>query len=226
MSCEDATGSERHHTPHSFCMLRGTVNMNLRILSFLATTALTLSVGCGNDEEAKRDADALADGPKTNAEQGERHRNGNLATEGFSVRTEDLNRDKQPDQWYFTDASGNASRVERDLNFDGDVDLWQYPDANGTVVEEEMDLDRDGRVDVVTYYDEAGGLTKKELALDFAGSFTVFKYYNEKGQLLRVEQDEDADGKVDRWDYYENDKRVRVGWDEDSDGIPETFDDV
>ncbi|MEM1349821.1 MAG: hypothetical protein AAGI01_14765, partial [Myxococcota bacterium] len=66
--------------------------------------------------------------------------------------------------------------------------------------------------------------SRKELALDIGGTFTVFKFYDAKGLLLRVEQDDDADGKIDRWSYFEAGRRVRIGWDDDGDGQPDRFD--
>ena len=187
----------------------------------IVACAVALSA-CGEDEEAARDADAMQD--KTKAKDApQRARNGNLTREGYSVTTNDLNRDERPDQWTLG-GEGGVVRVERDLNFDGRVDVWQYPGQGGQVLEEEMDLDHDGRVDVVAYYREDGSVERKELALQFGTQFTVFKFYDTEEALLRVEHDEDADGIVDRWDYYENKRVVRTGWDEDGDGVPDKFD--
>ncbi len=185
-----------------------------RALFFLFVVGL---VACGGADEKEDDAVKNA-GEVT----GERARYGNLQTGGFIVEETDLNQDGNPDQWMVKD-NARTQRIERDLNFDGQVDLWQYPDNKGQVVEEEMDLDMDGSVDVVVYYRD-GVVTRKEMSIDFQGGFSIVKFYDKKGELLRVERDEDADRDIDVWEYYEKGRRVRIGWDEDSDGQPDRFD--
>lgn len=192
-------------------------------LLLVALVALATSlVACGRNDKDDQDLDGAQGATRLES----RARNGNLSRDGLQSTPGDLNRDDKPDQWTLSGAGGKVLRVERDLNFDGVVDLWQYPGPNGGFVEEEMDLDHDNKVDVVVYYREDGSIEHKELAIEFAGIFTVFKYYDIKEELLRVEQDEDADGKIDRWDYYEEKRLARTGWDEDDDGLPDRFDDL
>jgi hypothetical protein len=193
--------------------------------SCLLALFLVGAVGCGKDDAADKDADALKDN-KRPGDNLVRARNKNLTRDGMGVKTLDLNRDEKPDQWVLTGAGGVVVRIERDLNFDGAVDVWQYPDANGIILEEEMDLDHDRLVDVIAYYREDGSLERKELALEFGNVFTVFKFYDPAGLLLRVEHDEDGDQLVDRWDYYEKNRVVRTGWDENRDGVPDRFDNL
>ncbi len=183
---------------------------------------LTCAVACGKDNKD----DANAQNAQGAVELPDRARHNTLTREGLSATPADLNRDGNPDQWTLSGAQGKVLRIERDLNFDNAVDVWQYTNEAGTVIEEEMDLDHDRSVDVVVFYREDGTVEHKELAIEFKGLFTVFKYYDQAEQLLRVEQDEDADGKVDRWDYYENKRLARTGWDEDADGVPDRFDDL
>ena len=195
-------------------------------LSILALSALLFgAVGCGKDDAADKDADALKDN-KRPGDNLVRARNKNLTRDGMGVTTQDLNRDEKPDQWVLTGSGGVVVRIERDLNFDGAVDVWQYPNQAGAILEEEMDLDHDRLVDVIAYYREDGSLERKELALEFGNLFTVFKYYDPTGTLLRVEHDEDGDQLVDRWDYYEKNRVVRTGWDENRDGVPDRFDNL
>ena len=185
-----------------------------------AAVAATV-MACGGD-----DADRAVDANKPEA-LSQRARNKNLTREGVSETTRDLNRDGKPDQWYLSGQGGKLLRIERDLNFDDRVDVWEYPGATeGSVSEAEMDLDHDGRVDVVVYYREDGSLERKEMALEFGDRFTLFQFFDNAGKLLRVEHDEDGDGVVDRWDYYEGERVARTGWDEDKDGQPDQFDDM
>lgn len=186
---------------------------------------LSLSVACG-DEADQAEKDAKSANNKVVKPTDQRARDKNLKRDGLSVKTFDLNNDQKPDQWELARDAAVRERAERDLNFDGQVDVWQYFDKAGLLIEEEMDLDFDGRVDMVSFYNPEGLLIRKELSLDFGGKFTVYKYYDAQGELLRIEQDEDEDGKIDRWDFYENKRRVRIGWDENSDGVPDRFDDL
>lgn len=180
--------------------------------------------GCGEDEEAKRDAQAKKAAAEKAKTQGLRKRHGNL---GDAEPTEavDLNKDQQPDQWVYPMADGKV-RVERDMNFDGKIDVWQYQTADGDLVEEEMDLDLDGRVDLVAFY-EQGKIRRKELSVNFDDDFSIVKFYSDQGKLLRVERDQDQDGQTDLWEYYDDSgNRERVAWDESGDGQPDTFDNL
>lgn len=187
----------------------------------LLISALWLVAACGgDDEQAKKDAKTPAEVSKKSP----RARNGNLTKEGLSVTSVDLNDDGKPDQWVYKGATPKAGRIERDMNFDGRPDMWQYKNDKDVIVEQEIDLDKDGGVDVVLYHNDDGVLERKALSLGFGQKFTVFKYYNLKGELLRAEQDEDGNGVIDRWDYYEDGNVNRVGWDENGDGTPDRFD--
>ncbi len=42
--------------------------------------------------------------------------------------------------------------------------------------------------------------------------------FYEKGKIVRKERDTNGDGKVDYWEYWENDQVDRVGEDLDGDG--------
>ena len=207
-------------TPNtSYDRLR-TAHLRGWMVLILGLVLIALLAGCGKDAEDNADRDRR--GMFGSKATGERARYGNLKRDAYKVQAIDLNQDGEPDQWTVKDAS-QTRWIERDLNFDGRVDLWQYPGADGEIVEEEMDLDLDGYVDVVVYYD-AGVVTRKEMSIDFAGVFSIAKYYDKQGNLLRVERDDDGDGLVDVWEYYEKNQRVRIGWDENGDGQPDSFD--
>ena len=183
------------------------------LLTLLALVAALAA--CGGDKASKRsDAGAVERPPRA--------RHDNLPS-GSPTAQSDANKDGAPDQSIYS-MGDRGSRVEWDMNFDGRVDSWGYNDASGTLLEEELDLDHDGRVDAVVFYRPDGSVERKELALNFANRLTVFKFYSAGGDLLRVEQDEDGDGRIDRWDYYEDKRVVRTGWDEDGDGVADKFD--
>jgi antitoxin component YwqK of YwqJK toxin-antitoxin module len=173
---------------------------------------------------ADKAKEAQQDGPSTVIDA--RKRKENLKREGRQVETFDLNQDQRADQWEVRNEAGKLVRVERDMNFDGQVDVWQYPDSDGNVVEEEMDLDMDGTIDLVTHYKD-GKVRRKELSTEFDEQFSIVKFYNKEGKLLRVERDEDGDGSVEVWEYYDDSgNRERIGWDDNGDGVPDSFDDL
>lgn len=199
-----------------------TLSSSRLFIPLFLTGALACTTACNKDQ--KDDINAQnAQGAK---DLPSRARHTNISREGLNSTPADLNRDEKPDQWTLSGAGGKVLRIERDLNFDNIVDVWQYPNEAGVVIEEEMDLDHDRQVDVVVFYREDATVEHKELAIEFKGQFTVFKYYDQTEQLLRVEQDEDADGRMDRWDYYEGKRLARTGWDEDNDGVPDRFDEL
>lgn len=184
-------------------------------VSFVSVT------GCAASNQSREDESQVEKQP-----QKKRARHGNLSRNDRQVDTYDLNEDGDADQWVIQSTSGELIRNERDMNFDGKVDLWQYPGSDGEIVEEEMDLDLDGTVDLVAYYKD-GTVRRKKIAVSFKEDFSIVKIYNEEGQLLRVERDEDEDDRTDVWEYYDDQgNRERIGWDENGDGVPDTFDDL
>lgn len=183
--------------------------------------------GCGNQAKDAAEQDAEEAKEKKDLPGSvytKRKRDGELDRQDKNVESMDLNRDGRPDQWEIRSEEGRLLWIARDMNFDGQVDVWQYPDDVGEVVEEEMDLDMDGTVDLVSYY-KNGNVRRKELSVNFDEQFSIVKFYNKDGRLLRVERDEDQDGTIDVWEYYDDQgNRERVGWDENGDGVPDSFD--
>lgn len=198
------------------------------VASLFAVALLVAGFGCaGKDAQADKDIEKQKKAKKkvgANTVDKRRKRNDDLKRKKYDIESHDLNKDQQPDQWVMRSKKGQLVRIERDMNFDGQIDVWQYPNANGDIVEEEMDLDMDGTVDLIGYY-ENGNIKRKEMSVNFKEQFSIVKFYNKDGQLLRVERDEDGDQTTDVWEYYDdNGNRERVGWDDNGDGQPDSFD--
>ena len=70
-----------------------------------------------------------------------------------AVRTEDQNRDGQPDVWREYDGLGRLAGVLVDTNFDGRSDVHEYYDDDGALVRRESDRDFNDRVDLVQEFD-------------------------------------------------------------------------
>lgn len=151
-----------------------------------------------------------------------RRRDQSLRTERLRRKTRDVNDDGQPDQTTYLTSNGHTALITRDFNFDGRIDLWQYYNRSGDIVEEEMNLDKDKFIDLIQFH-RKGVIRRKLMSVGFEQKFTITKYYDESGQLLRVELDQNRDGRTDTWEYYEDGKRTRIGWDEDLDGVADMF---
>ncbi|MBK8181009.1 MAG: hypothetical protein IPK67_19405 [Planctomycetes bacterium] len=58
-----------------------------------------------------------------------------------------------------------------------------------------------------------------EVDADYNGVFDLFKYY-ESGKVRRKERDTNADGKIDFWEYFDDQGNVvKTGKDIDGDGV-------
>ncbi|HYB94442.1 MAG TPA: hypothetical protein VEC39_05690 [Vicinamibacterales bacterium] len=122
--------------------------------------------------------------------------------------------------------TGKLVALYADQNGDGRVDQWTYVDGN-RVLRGESDTDGDGRVDRWEYFDRDGRLSKVGVAASGDGvedTWTVTdpngdrrveraqgrdrypdrREYFKGDVLLRAEEDTNNDGRIDRWDRFEN----------------------
>lgn len=155
------------------------------------------------------------------------------------VKKFDLNKDKRADLWkvykYKNTTDGKRVlelvRIEIDLNGDGKIDVRRfYKDNNKT--REEFDLDFDGRFDVMHFYDDNGNLYKKAYFMRSRDPQRpdLIKYYevvgtkkDKKVVLVRKERDDNLDGRIDYWEYWENGVLERIGRDTDFDGTVDVW---
>lgn len=149
------------------------------------------------------------------------------------VKKFDLNKDKRADLWKIykhktTNGKRNLElvRVEIDLNGDGKIDVRRFYKDNNKI-REEFDLDFDGRFDVIHFYDDNGNLFKKAYFMRSRNPQRpdLIKYYevvgtkkDKKVVLVRKERDDNLDGRIDYWEYWENGVLERIGRDTDYDG--------
>lgn len=76
---------------------------------------------------------------------------------------------------------------------------------------------------VMPVYDGAGQIRRLDYDNDFDGQVEM-RAYLERGRTVRIEADGNADGVVDRWEYYAGDGRLeRLGTSSQSDGIVDTW---
>ncbi|MBU4009684.1 MAG: hypothetical protein KJ882_02865, partial [Proteobacteria bacterium] len=70
------------------------------------------------------------------------------------------------------------------------------------------DTNKDGKIDQFIYLNAGGKVVKVENDGNADGIMDRFQYY-EKGKLVRVERDLDNNQKIDCWDIIEEGKRAR-----------------
>lgn len=90
--------------------------------------------------------------------------------------------------------------------YDGGKEVCWFADLNG-----------DGRVDVYTYFDASGVIRRREAGYTVSNAIDEISTYK-AGALEVVARDTSFDGRLDTWDYYENNRLVRRERDKTGEG--------
>jgi hypothetical protein len=122
----------------------------------------------------------------------------------------DQNGDGRLDQWTYLDG-GKPLRGEADSDGDGRIDRWEYFDANSALVRVGSSSRNDGIEDTWTAV-VAGGETRIDHARHHDRQIDLREYFK-AGVLVRAEEDTNADGRIDKWDRYENGVLREVAFD-------------
>lgn len=141
-------------------------------------------------------------------------------TDGEEIRELDRNGDGIVDQREYYDSAGFLEKEESDSDYDSVFDWFAWY-RDSMRIRSEYDIDGDNRSDFFRYYRRTShGVRpeREERDENADGLIDVWKYYDESGSLEREERDEDADGRVDLWKYYDVWGLLRVGRDTDGDG--------
>jgi hypothetical protein len=93
-------------------------------------------------------------------------------------------------------------------------------DAKAGGVKRGFSFRGNGVIDAWEYRDARGQLAKIEVSRQQDGRVDRWEYYQDE-QLARVEEDENRDGRVDHWLNYEVGILVKEAWDRDGDGKPD-----
>jgi hypothetical protein len=188
---------------------------------FTVTTLFILSSNCGTTQS---NLDTHAAGFL------EESAKGNELIERYDLNA-DGNGDLEKVFIVFKNEQGEDQKLIRekrlDLDYNGKFDLIARYDSKGVLVSESMDLDFDGKFDAENTYRD-GHLAIQHLAPGFDGRVAVWNEFNEKGELIKKGRDTTTDDQFQRpnyWEYYDEQKLVRIGYDRDGDGKPEYFED-
>jgi hypothetical protein len=150
------------------------------------------------------------------------------ATGKLTQLTYDANRDGRVDTW--TSMDGTRPLVSRiDRNEDGRADRWEYYDGSGALTKVGFSRKDDDQVDAWAFPGPDGQVERIESSS--TGSETRIdrrEYYvpsraGAGGQptLARVEIDADDDGRIDRWETYEDGVLHTVAFDGNGDSQPD-----
>ena len=149
------------------------------------------------------------------------------ATGKLKELTYDANRDGRIDTWTSMDGTRLLlSRVDR--NEDGKIDRWEYFGDTGALVKVGFSRKDDGHVDAWAFSGSDGQVERIEFSA--TGSETSIdrrEYYrashSDAGQpaLVRAEVDADNDGRIDRWETYEDGAIRTIAFDQNADGEPD-----
>ena len=107
--------------------------------------------------------------------------------------------------------TGRLERISYDRNKDGKADAWLFMDGT-KATRAELDENNDGTVDRWEHYRvdaptvsggpmPRGEMVKAEQATRFDGKVSRWEAY-ENGQLARVEEDTTGDGRPDKWETW------------------------
>ena len=141
--------------------------------------------------------------------------------------TYDGDRNGKVDTWTSMDGTRPLlSRIDR--NEDGKVDRWEYYNDSGALVKVGFSRKDDGNVDAWAFSGSSGQVERVEFSS--SGSESVIdrrEYYvashsdTAQPTLVRAELDADNDGRIDRWETYEDGAIHTVAYDQDGDGVPD-----
>lgn len=114
----------------------------------------------------------------------------------------DQNGDGRIDQWTYLEGT-RPIRGEKDSDNDGRIDRWEYFGPQGELLMIGTSSLNDGVEDTWTWVTLTNGEGRVDLSSGRDRVINRHEYYAGKA-LARVELDTNADGRIDRWDRYED----------------------
>lgn len=142
--------------------------------------------------------------------------------------TYDANRDGRVDTWTSMDGTKPLlSRIDR--NEDGKIDRWEYYDDAGALVKVGFSRKDDGQVDAWAFSGSTGQVERVEFSSTGSDAridrreYYVSNHSDAAAQpaLARAEVDADNDGRIDRWETYEDGAVRTISYDQNGDGRPD-----
>lgn len=139
--------------------------------------------------------------------------------------TADLNHDGVIDTWTYMDGT-KMLRVEQDLDQDGKIDRWTYTTPDAKVIRTAISNHKNGKPDEWLYPDPAD--PSQTARIEYSSTSDEHRIdrreFYEHGKLVRVEADTNGDGKIDTWEVHDGPAVVSAEFDTDHDGKPDMRD--
>jgi hypothetical protein len=180
--------------------------------SALLLVALLCAHACANSEMARLKETTRATYDKT--------------TGRLKELTYDSNANGRIDTWTEMDGA-RALRSRIDRNEDGKIDRWEYYDDSGRLIKVGFSRRDDGKLDAWAYSGDDGKVNRIDISSTGDDQKIERREYYEpspagpgdQNALARAEEDTNRDGKVDKWETYENGAIKTVAFDENGDGL-------
>ena len=129
----------------------------------------------------------------------------------------------------YDDTSGRLTKLAYDADGDGKAETWGYMDGV-RVIRLEADENNDSQIDRWEYHRNVPNakspanpldtVERIERATRYDGKVSRWEFFDQ-GALIRVEEDTSGDGKVDKWETYANGSLVSMALDTTGRGQPD-----
>ncbi len=123
------------------------------------------------------------------------------------------------DTWSYMDGA-RVVRIEIDKDEDGKIERWEYYDTNQKLVKVGTSRANDGKEDSWSYFGADGAVEHVDVSTKRDGTTNRVEHYA-KGVLVAAEEDDDGDGKMDKWEIYDGDHLASIAFDTTHRGTPD-----
>ena len=123
------------------------------------------------------------------------------------------------DTWSYMDGA-RVVRIEIDKDEDGKIDRWEYYDANQKLEKIGTSRAADGKPDSWSYLAADGSIDHVEVATRHDTKLNRVEHYK-NGVLVAAEEDDDGDGKMDKWETYDGERLASIAFDTTHRGTPD-----
>jgi hypothetical protein len=131
----------------------------------------------------------------------------------------DSNGNGKVDTWSYMDGA-RVVRIEIDNDEDGKIDRWEYYGPDQKLEKIGSSRAKNGKPDAWSYIGADGSLARLDISTQGNGKANRTEYY-EHSALVRAEEDNDGDGKIDKWETFDGDHLSIVAFDTTRRGFPD-----
>lgn len=130
----------------------------------------------------------------------------------------DSNGNGRTDTWSLMDGA-RVIRVDIDKDEDGRIDRWEHYGPGNTLIIVGFSRLNDGVEDAWTYANPDGTVARIQISTRRNGQINRTEFYD-RNVLVRAEEDSNLDGKLDKWETFEDGRLAIVAVDTIGQGTP------